>query len=96
MNSYSVPSKAGSLIESRVSSTTVEFRHDGKPIAIHQRCYSRLQKILELGVLEHKPGVSGILNFPDGGADEYLDWPLEVGMVRLEGFMNAQPLDHDG
>jgi hypothetical protein len=59
-NSYSVPLKAGSLVEARVSSTTVEFRHDGKPIAVHQRCYSRLQKILDLehylDVLERKPG----------------------------------------
>jgi transposase len=58
-NSYSVPLKAGSLVEARVSST-VEFRHDGKPIAIHARCYSRLQKILDLehylDVLERKPG----------------------------------------
>ena len=59
-NSYSVPLNAGSLVEARVSSTTVEFRHDGKPIAIHPRCYSRLQKVLDLEhyfhVLERKPG----------------------------------------
>jgi transposase len=59
-NSYSVPLKAGSLVEARVSSTAVEFRHDGKRIANHQRCYSRLQKILDLehylDVLERKPG----------------------------------------
>ena len=46
-NSYSVPLKAGSLVEARVSSTTVEFRHDGKRIASHGRCYSRLQKIFD-------------------------------------------------
>ncbi len=51
-NSYSVPLKAGSLVEARVSSTTIEFRHDGKRIASHARCYSRLQKILDL---EHYP-----------------------------------------
>jgi transposase len=59
-NSYSVPLKAGSLVEARVYSTTVEFRHDGKPIAIHPRCYRRQQKILDLehylDVLERKPG----------------------------------------
>ena len=59
-NSYSVPLKAGSLVEARVSSTAVEFRHDGKRIASHGRCYSRLQKILDLehylDVLERKPG----------------------------------------
>jgi transposase len=59
-NSYSVPMKAGSLVEARVSSTTVEFRHDGKRIAIHPRCYGRQQKVLDLehylDVLERKPG----------------------------------------
>ena len=59
-NSYSVPSKAGSLVQARVSSTTVEFRHDGKRIAIHPRCYGRQQKVLDLehylDVLERKPG----------------------------------------
>jgi hypothetical protein len=59
-NSYSVPLKAGSLVEARVSSTAVEFRHDGKPIASHARCYRRQQKILDLehylDVLERKPG----------------------------------------
>jgi hypothetical protein len=55
-----VPLKAGSLVEARVCSTSVEFLHDGKPIAIHPRCYSRQQKILDLehylDVLERKPG----------------------------------------
>lgn len=59
-NSYSVPLKAGSIVEARVSSTTVEFRHQGKRIASHERCYSRLQKIFDLehylDVLERKPG----------------------------------------
>jgi len=59
-NSYSVPLKAGSVVEARVSSTAVEFRHDGKPIASHERCYSRQQKIFDLehylDVLERKPG----------------------------------------
>ncbi len=59
-NSYSVPLKAGTIVEARVSSTTVEFRHGGQRIASHSRCYSRLQKILDLehylDVLERKPG----------------------------------------
>jgi len=59
-NSYPVPLKAGSIVEARVSSTTVEFRHQGKRIASHERCYSRLQKIFDLehylDVLERKPG----------------------------------------
>jgi len=59
-NSYSVPLKPGSIVEARVSSTTVEFRHHGTRIASHERCYSRLQKIFDLehylDVLDRKPG----------------------------------------
>jgi hypothetical protein len=59
-NSYSVPLKPGSIVEARVSSTTVEFRHHGSRIASHGRCYSRLQKIFDLehylDVLDRKPG----------------------------------------
>jgi hypothetical protein len=59
-NSYSVPLKPGSIVEARVSSTTVEFRHHGSRIASHERCYSRLQKIFDLehylDVLDRKPG----------------------------------------
>src|ERR1700731_2405857 len=59
-NSYSVPLKPGSIVEARVHSTTVEFRHHGNRIASHERCYSRLQKILDLehylDVLDRKPG----------------------------------------
>ncbi len=59
-NSYSVPLKPGSIVEARVSSTTVEFRHHGNRIASHERCYSRLQKIFDLehylDVLDRKPG----------------------------------------
>ena len=43
-NSYSVPLKAGSLVEARVSSTKVEFRHDGKRIASHARCADRRRR----------------------------------------------------
>ena len=59
-NSYSVPLKPGSIVEARVTSTTVEFRHQGRRIASHERCYSRFQKILDLEhyleVLDRKPG----------------------------------------
>jgi hypothetical protein len=59
-NSYSVPLKPGSIVEARVYSCTVEFRHHGSRIASHERCYSRLQKIFDLehylDVLERKPG----------------------------------------
>jgi len=52
--------KPGSIVEARVSSTTVEFRHHGNRIASHERCYSRLQKIFDLehylDVLDRKPG----------------------------------------
>lgn len=58
-NSYSVPLKAGSIVEARVTSTTVEFRHHGTRIASHERCYSRMQKIFDLehyfDVLDPKP-----------------------------------------
>jgi len=60
-NSYSVPLKPGSIVEARVYSCTVEFRHHGNRIASHERCYSRLQKIFDLKhyleVLDRKPGV---------------------------------------
>jgi hypothetical protein len=59
-NSYSVPLKPGSIVEARVYPTTVEFHHHGNRIASHARCYSHLQKILDLehylDVLERKPG----------------------------------------
>jgi hypothetical protein len=59
-NSYSVPLKPGSIVEARVYSCTVEFRHHGSRIASHERCYSRLQKIFDLehylDVLDRKPG----------------------------------------
>jgi hypothetical protein len=59
-NSYSVPLKPGSIVEARVYSCTVEFRHHGSRIASHERCYSRLQKIFDLehylDVMDRKPG----------------------------------------
>ena len=59
-NFYSVPLKAGSVVEARVYSSVVEFRQDGVRIAQHQRSYERAQQILDLEhyleVLERKPG----------------------------------------
>jgi hypothetical protein len=59
-NFYSVPLKPGSMVEARVTSTTVEFRDQGGRIASHERCHSRLQKIFDLehylDVLDRKPG----------------------------------------
>jgi len=59
-NFYSVPLKAGSVVEARVYASVVEFRQDGVRIAQHQRSYERAQQILDLEhyleVLERKPG----------------------------------------
>ena len=59
-NFYSVPLKAGSVVEARVYSSVVEFRQDGVRVAQHQRSYERAQQILDLEhyleVLERKPG----------------------------------------
>ena len=59
-NFYSVPLKSGSVVEARVYSSVVEFRHDGVQIAQHERSYERAQQVLDLDhyleVLERKPG----------------------------------------
>jgi transposase len=59
-NFYSVPLQAGSVVESRASSSQIEFRLNGVPVAQHERSYKRAQQILDLEhyleVLERKPG----------------------------------------
>ena len=59
-NFYSVPLKAGSVVEARVYSRVVEFRHAGVWVAQHERSYERAQQVLDLEhyleVLERKPG----------------------------------------
>src|ERR1017187_5065428 len=59
-NVYSVPLQAGSVVESRASSSQIEFRLNGVPVAQHERSYKRAQQILDLEhyleVLERKPG----------------------------------------
>jgi transposase len=59
-NFYSVPLKAGSVVEARAYSSVVEFRQSGAVIARHERSYERSQQILDLEhyleVLERKPG----------------------------------------
>ena len=59
-NFYSVPLKPGVMVEARVYSSVVEFRHNGIGIAQHERSYQRFQQILDLEhyleVLEQKPG----------------------------------------
>jgi hypothetical protein len=58
-NFYSVPLQAGSVVESRASSSQIEFRLNGVPVAQHERSYKRAQQILDLEhyleVLERKP-----------------------------------------
>ena len=59
-NFYSVPMKAGAVVEARAYSNVVEFRQDGVRVAQHQRSYERARQILDLEhyleVLERKPG----------------------------------------
>lgn len=59
-NAYSVPVRAGTIVEARLSATTVAIWHDGQCVARHERCYGRQQEILDLehylDVLAHKPG----------------------------------------
>jgi transposase len=59
-NFYSVPLKAGSMVEARAYSSVVELRQNGVPVAQHERSYARAQQILDLEhyleVLERKPG----------------------------------------
>ena len=59
-NFYSVPVRAGSVVEAKVYSTYVEIWHEGQRVAEHERCYSRQQQVLDLehylDVLERKPG----------------------------------------
>jgi hypothetical protein len=59
-NRYSVPLPPGTKVEARVSADHVEVWHEGQRVARHERCFSRLQKILDLehylDVLRRKPG----------------------------------------
>ena len=59
-NRYSVPLPPGTQVEARVSADHVEVWHEGQCAARHERCFSRLQKILDLehylDVLRRKPG----------------------------------------
>jgi transposase len=59
-NSYSCPVRAGTVVEAKLSATTVEIWHEGHCVAKHQRCYGRYQEVMDLehylDVLEHKPG----------------------------------------
>ncbi len=59
-NFYSVPVRAGSVVEARVYPAQVELWQEGGCVARHERCYGRRQQILDLEhyleVLEQKPG----------------------------------------
>jgi hypothetical protein len=59
-NAYSVPVKAGTTVQVKLSAPTVEIWQAGTCVARHERCYGRHQEILDLehylAVLEHKPG----------------------------------------
>ena len=59
-NRYSIPLPPGTVIEARLQADYVELWHQDKPVARHERCYSRQQQILDLehylDVLRKKPG----------------------------------------
>ena len=59
-NAYSVPMPAGSQVQAKVYPSMVEFWYEGRCVAQHERCYKRLQQILDLehylDVLSRKPG----------------------------------------
>jgi hypothetical protein len=59
-NAYSVPLPAGTQVQGKVYASIVELWHEGRCVARRERCYSRLQQILDLehylDVLYRKPG----------------------------------------
>lgn len=59
-NSYSVPLKAGTQVQAKVTARFVEMWHDGLCVARHERCYGHQQQVLDLehylDVLSRKPG----------------------------------------
>jgi len=59
-NAYSVPLPAGTQAQAKAYASTAELWHEGRCVARHERCYRRLQQILDLehylDVLSRKPG----------------------------------------
>ena len=59
-NFYSAPVRAGIEVQAKIYASHVELWHEGQCVARHERCYSRLQEILDLEhylePLERKPG----------------------------------------
>jgi len=59
-NFYSAPVRVGLEVQAKVYASYIEIWHEGQCLARHERCYSRLQEILDLEhylePLERKPG----------------------------------------
>ena len=59
-NFYSVPAPVGCEVQAQVYAAKVEIWYEGKCLAVHDRCFGRQQKVLELDhyldVLSKKPG----------------------------------------
>lgn len=59
-NAYSVPLRAGTAVQVKLSASQVAVWHAGQCVATHDRCYGRQQEVLNLehylDVLERKPG----------------------------------------
>lgn len=59
-NTYSVPLPAGTSVQAKAYASVIEVWHEGRCVALHERCYRRQQQILELehylDVLSRKPG----------------------------------------
>ena len=59
-NAYSAPLPARTQVQAKVYASTVELWHEGRCVARYERCYKRLQQILDLehylDALFRKPG----------------------------------------
>lgn len=59
-NAYSCPVRPGTVVQVKLSATTVAVWHEGRCVATHERCYGRYQEVMDLehylDVLRHKPG----------------------------------------
>lgn len=59
-NFYSTPLRVGTRCRVRVLAATMEVWHEGRRVAVHERCYNRRQQVLDLehylDVLARKPG----------------------------------------
>jgi len=59
-NFYSAPVRVGLEVQAKIYASYVEVWHEGQCVARHERCYSRLQEILDLEhylePLDRKPG----------------------------------------